>query len=140
MENREYSKYAQQYRKRNEWFLTIARSLWKSETVNTVCLGFSHEFSQFSQSWFYLQNRVKNVSRITYFVAQITFLRVQSYFDLSAYIYPGHVTLFGHLTRNQHFYQSQKEEAGNLNREILGCGDIKNTRFVAESNMTDWTH
>ena len=25
----------------------------RDETVNTVCLGFSHECSEFSQSWFY---------------------------------------------------------------------------------------
>ena len=29
------------------------------ETVNTVCLGFSHEFRQFSQSFFFLEFRVK---------------------------------------------------------------------------------
>ena len=45
----------------------------KQQTVNTVCLCFSHEFTQFCQSWFYLENGVKIVSRITYFAAQITF-------------------------------------------------------------------
>ena len=68
--------------------------------------------------------------------AKITFFDCGAVFDLSAYFYPGHVTLFGHLTRNQHVYQNQKEEAGNFNREILGCGAIKNTRFVADLNIS----
>ena len=34
--------------------------------VNTVCLRFSHEFTQFSQSFFFLEFRVKNVFRIKY--------------------------------------------------------------------------
>ena len=110
------------------------------ETVNTVCLGFSHEFTQFCQSWFYLQNGVKKVSRITYYRRRLCFFDCGAVFDLSAYFYPGHVTLFGHLTRKQHVYQNQKEEAGNFNREILGCGAIKNTRFVAQLNISliDW--
>ena len=36
------------------------------ETVNTVCLGFSHECSEFSQSSYFLEFRVKNVFRIKY--------------------------------------------------------------------------
>ena len=110
--------------------------LLNAETVNTVCLGFSHEFTQFCQSWFYLQNGVKKVSRITYYRRRLHFFDCRAVFDLSAYFYPGHVTLFGHLTRKQHVYQNQKEEAGNFNREILGCGAIKNTRFVAELNIS----
>ena len=106
------------------------------ETVNTVCLGFSHEFTQFCQSWFYLQNGVKNVSRITYYQRRLRIFNCGAVFDLSAYFYPGHVTLFGHLTRKQNVYQNQKEEAGNFNREILGCGAIKNTRFVAQLNIS----
>ena len=106
------------------------------ETVNTVCLGFSHEFTQFCQSWFYLQNGVKKVLRITYYWQRLHFIDCRAVFDLSAYFYPGHVTLFGHLTRKQHVYQNQKEEAGNFNREILGCGAIKNTRFVAQLNIS----
>ena len=54
------------------------------ETVNTVCLCFSHEFTQFCQSWFYLENGVKIVSRITYFAAQITFFECGAVFDLPA--------------------------------------------------------
>ena len=34
--------------------------------VNTVCLRFSHECSQFSQSSYFLEFRVKNVFRIKY--------------------------------------------------------------------------
>ena len=105
------------------------------ETVHTVCLGFSHEFTQFCQSWFYLQNRVKKVSRINISRRGLCFSECRAVFDLSAYIYPGHVTLFGHLTRKQNVYQSQKEEAGKKNREILGGGTIKNTRFVADLNI-----
>ena len=56
-------------------------------------------------------------------------------FDLPAYFYPGHVTLFCHLTRNQHVYQNQKKEAGNFIKENLGCGAIQNTRFVAQLNI-----
>ena len=111
-------------------------STGRGETVNTVCLGFSHEFTQFCQSWFYLQNRVKKVLRITYYQRGLHFFECGAVFDLSAYIYPGHVTLFGHMTRKQHVYQSQKEEAGNFTRQILGCGAIKNTRFVAELNIS----
>ena len=111
-------------------------STGRGETVNTVCFGFSHEFTQFCQSWFYLQNRVKKVLRFTYYRRGLRFFECRAVFDLSAYIYPGHVTLFGHLTRNQHVYQSQKEEAGNFNRQILACGAIKNTRFVAELNIS----
>ena len=51
-----------------------------SDVPHTVCLGFSHEFTQFCQSWFYLQNQVKKVSRITYFAASITFFWVRSCF------------------------------------------------------------
>ena len=42
------------------------------ETVNTVCLGFSHECSQFSQSqsvFFFLEFLVKNMFRIKYLVS-----------------------------------------------------------------------
>ena len=105
------------------------------ETVNTVCLGFSHEFTQFCQSWFYLQNGVKKVSRITYYQRRLRFFDCGVVFDLPAYFYPGHVTLFCHLTRKQYVYQNQKKEAGHFIKEILGCGTIKNTRFVAELNM-----
>ena len=107
-----------------------------SETVNTVCLGFSHEFTQFCQSWFYLQNGVKKVSRITYYRRRLRFFYCGAVFDLPAYFYPGHVTLFCHLTRNQYVYQNQKKEAGHFIKEILGCGAIKNTRFVAELNIS----
>ena len=88
------------------------------ETVNTVCLGLCHKFTQFCQSWFYLQNGVKKVLRITYYQRRLCFFNCGAVFDLSAYFYPGHVTLFGHLTRKQHVYQNQKEEAGNFNREV----------------------
>ena len=104
------------------------------ETVNTVCLGFSHEFTQFCQSWFYLKNGVKKVSRITYYWQRLHFFDCGAVFDLSAYFYPGHATLFGHLTRKQHVYQNQKEEAGNFQQGNPGlwslqkyqvCGTIK---------------
>ena len=107
-----------------------------NETVNTVCLGFSHEFTQFCQSWFYLQNGVKKVSMITYYRRRLRFFDCGAVFDLPAYFYPGHVTLFCHLTRNQYVYQNQKKEAGHFIKEILGCGAIKNTRFVAELNIS----
>ena len=66
---------------------------------------------------------------------KITFFDCGAVFDLPAYFYPGHVTLFCHLTRNQDVYQNQKKEAGHFIKEILGCGAIKNTRFVAELNI-----
>ena len=106
------------------------------ETVNTVCLGFSHEFTQFCQSWFYLQNGVKKVSRITYYRRRLRFFDCGAVFDLPAYFYPDHVTLFCHLTRNQHVYQNKKKEAGNFIKENLGCGAIKNTRFMAELSIS----
>ena len=108
----------------------------RCETVNTVCLGFSHEFTQFCQSWFYLQNGVKKVSRITYYRQRLRFFDCGAVFDMPAYFYPGHVTLFCHLTRNQHVYQNQKKEAGNFIKENLGCGAIQNTRFVAQLNIS----
>ena len=40
--------------------------LFSKETVNTVCLGFSYECSEFSQSCYFLELRVKNVFSIKY--------------------------------------------------------------------------
>ena len=65
-------------------FSSIITSGKKIETVNNVCLSFSHEFTQFCQSWFYLENGVKIVSRITYFAAEITFFECGAVFDLPA--------------------------------------------------------
>ena len=76
------------------------------------------------------------VLRITYYRRRLHFFDCGAVFDLPAYFYPGHVTLSCHLTRNQHVYQNQKKEAGNFIKENLGCGAIKNTRFVAQLNIS----
>ena len=52
--------------------------------VNTVCLGFSHEFRQFSQSFFFLEFRVKNVFRIKYLESfMYRFMKIYKYVQIS---------------------------------------------------------
>ena len=75
-----------------QWFVSDDdefRVLWSflsdlKMCVNTVCLRFSHEFTQFSQSFFFLEFRVKNVFRIKYLESfMYRFMKIYKYVQIS---------------------------------------------------------
>ena len=56
------------------------------------------------------QKRVKKWRRLRIRVAETQYFECGPVFDLFAYFFTGHVTLFGHLTNFQNVYQGQKKK------------------------------